>query len=76
MSMFFTNYSMLSLTIGSNLVAMISDFYNILLGHNIHPAPETLTRQLDGVRPYQRELGEQTGIIDNEVVHPSKKLAP
>ena len=38
------------------------------------PAPETLKTDIDWLRPYQKEIGVNTGIINNEVAHGTNKL--
>ena len=40
------------------------------------PAPETLTPDIDWLTPYQREIGDNAGIIHNGVLHGTNKLVP
>ena len=42
----------------------------------IPPAPETLTPDIDWLTPYQRDIGDNTGIINDGVVHGANKLVP
>ena len=38
------------------------------------PTPETLKPDIDWLRPYQKDIGVNAGIINNEVAHGTNKL--
>ena len=40
------------------------------------PAPETLTPDIEWLTPYQRGIGDNTGIIHDGVFHGTNKLVP